>query len=54
MTVNIPPLDKTISVSAKVVRFESNERSGTYLIGVMFTDIKEGDKNEIIRLAEAP
>lgn len=52
--INIPSLDKTVSVQAKVVRFEENKKTKSYLVGVVFTDIKDPDKDEIIRLAELP
>ena|SRR3989338_1015379 len=52
IAISVPAINKTVFVQSRVVRFEKNKNTKTYLVGVMFTDIRDSDRDEIIRLAE--
>ena len=51
--VNLLPVNRIISASGRVVRFEKISKTGHYLIGVEFTKISDEDRDAIIRFAKA-
>ncbi len=48
----LPGLTQSINIQAKVVRIEQTETENRYIVGVMYIQIEEKDREEIIRRIE--
>jgi c-di-GMP-binding flagellar brake protein YcgR len=51
ITISIPPIENPITILVEVVRVERIKNANKYWVGVKFLDIKEEDREAIVKIA---